>query len=98
MLPPDRQEASVSEHWQLIPGPRYKEHMHAEARLVLSDVDNTLVPNESLGLPTARVTQVFHEAGEKVPTGLATARQPQTISSAPTQMPVLYPEAWRHSL
>ena len=80
MLPPDAQEASVSEHRQLIPGPRYKEHMHLEARLVLSDVDNTLVPNESLGLPTSRVTQVFREAGEKVPTGLATARQPQKFA------------------
>ena len=77
MLPPDTQEASVSENRQLIPGPRYYKGMHTEARLVLSDVDNTLVPNESPGLPTSRVTQVFHEAGEKVPTGLATARQPQ---------------------
>ena len=80
MLPPDTQEASVSENRQLIPGPRYYKGMHTEARLVLSDVDNTLVPNESLGLPTARVTQVFREAGEKVPTGLATARQPQKFA------------------
>ena len=77
ILPPDTQEALVSENWQLIPGPRYKEQMNTEAQLVLSDVDNTLVPDESVGLPTPRVTQVFHEAGEKVPTGLATARQPQ---------------------
>lgn len=59
----------------LIPGPRYREQMNTEAHFVLCDVDNTIVPNESLGLPTARVTQAFHEASEKVPTGLATARQ-----------------------
>ncbi len=69
--------ATPLETGHLIPGPRYKEQMNIEARIVLSDVDNTIVPNESLGLPTPRVTQVFHEAGEKVPTGLATARQPQ---------------------
>ena len=69
--------ANPLEDGQLIPGPRYKEHMNTEALAVLSDVDNTILPNESLGLPTLRVTHAFHKAGEKVPTGLATARQPQ---------------------
>jgi hydroxymethylpyrimidine pyrophosphatase-like HAD family hydrolase len=65
------------ESGQLIPGPRYEEQKNTEARVVLSDVDNTILPSESLGLPTSRVTHAFHEVGEKLPTGLATARQPQ---------------------
>ncbi len=69
--------ANSLQYGQLISGPRYKEQMNTEAQAVLSDVDNTILPNESLGLPTPKVTQVFHKAGEKVPTGLATARQPQ---------------------
>jgi hydroxymethylpyrimidine pyrophosphatase-like HAD family hydrolase len=69
--------AKLLEDGQLIPGPRYKEQMNTEASVVLSDVDNTILPDGFLGLPTSRVTQAFLEAGEKVPTGLATARQPQ---------------------
>ncbi len=68
-------DTSNNEH--LIPGPRYKDKMNTEALVVLSDVDNTILPNESLDVPTPRVTHAFHVAGEKVPTGLATARQPQ---------------------
>ena len=65
---------------QLKPGPRYRQNMSAKARAVLSDVDNTILPDESLDLPTPRVTRAFHEAGKKVPTGLATARQPQKFT------------------
>lgn len=58
------------------PGPRFKEGLSYQARILLSDVDNTILPQESLGLPTPRVTQAFRDGGEKVRTGLATARQP----------------------
>lgn len=71
---------SLLQDEQLKPGPRYHENMSSKASVVLSDVDNTIVPNESLGLPTQRVTLAFHEAGKRVPTGLATARQPQKFA------------------
>ncbi len=58
----------------LLPGPRYQEGKNIEVRSILSDVDNTLVSNESLDVPTARVSQAFCQAGERVLTGLATAR------------------------
>jgi HAD superfamily hydrolase (TIGR01484 family) len=65
----------------LRPGPRFKarfkEGMSYQARVLLSDVDNTILPHESLDLPTPRVTQAFRDGGEKVRTGLATARQHQ---------------------
>lgn len=67
--------ANPLEDGQLIPGPRYKKQINTKAQALLSDVDNTILPNESLGLPTSRVIQAFHQAGEKIPTGLATARQ-----------------------
>lgn len=75
-----RNMATLIQDEQLKPGPRYNEAISTKARVVLSDVDNTILPNESLGLPTQRVTQAFHEAGGKVPTGLATARQPQKFA------------------
>jgi HAD superfamily hydrolase (TIGR01484 family) len=58
----------------LLPGPRYQEGKSINVRSILSDVDNTIVSNESLDLPTARVSQAFFQAGERVLTGLATAR------------------------
>lgn len=72
--------ANPIQNGQLKPGPRYNEGTVTRARVVLSDVDNTILPNGSLGLPTQRVTRAFHAAGEKVPTGLATARQPQKVA------------------
>ena len=46
-------------------------------RAVLSDADNTLVGNDSREMPSVRVTSALRRAGQYVPTGLMTARQPQ---------------------
>lgn len=60
----------------LTPGPRHAEP-RGPVRVVVSDVDNTILPNDSLDLPTSRVTQAFLNASHVVQTGLITARQPQ---------------------
>lgn len=60
----------------LVPGPRHAEP-RGPVRVVVSDVDNTILPNDALYLPASRVTSAFQRASEKVPTGLTTARQPQ---------------------
>jgi len=72
--PPNTMALSES---RLIHGPRFTHDRTGDVRALLTDVDKTLLPNESLGNPTERVTQALRAASEIVPTGLATARQPQ---------------------
>jgi Cof subfamily protein (haloacid dehalogenase superfamily) len=56
------------------PGPRHNSNMHYAVKSVLFDVDNTLVGNQSQGLPTERFTRAVESARGKVKIGLATAR------------------------
>lgn len=46
-------------------------------KLLLCDIDGTLLPNNSLDLPSRSVTQALKDAGQVLMTGLITARQPQ---------------------
>ncbi len=62
---------------RLIHGPRFTHDRVGDVRALLTDVDKTLLPNESLGYPTERVTQALRAASKLIPSGLATARQPQ---------------------
>ncbi len=62
---------------QLIRGPRFTHERTGDARALLTDVDQTLLPNQSFDVPSARVTKAIRKAAEIMPVGIATARQPQ---------------------
>ncbi|HSA84078.1 MAG TPA: HAD family hydrolase [Patescibacteria group bacterium] len=59
-------------------GPRFDQKPSGKPRLILTDIDNTLLPNESRDLPTEKVTQIFRDVAKKLPVGVITARPPQT--------------------
>lgn len=59
---------------QLQPGPRIRTATHSTLRAVFFDVDNTLVGNESLELPSARFIAAAQRSQRTLGIGLATAR------------------------
>ena len=63
---------------KLIPGPRFANRPEGKPQLVLTDIDNTLLPNESRDLPNETLTNAFREAARKLPIGVVTARPSQS--------------------
>ena len=58
----------------LRPGPRYTAGSSTAIKIALFDVDNTLIGNESSGLPTERFKSAVDAARGRIMTGIATAR------------------------